>query len=89
MLFNVLEGAVRTALDEMIANGTYEGCTCDQCKNDVMALTLNRLKPRYSVSQTGEAHIQAELKTDHIMIDILRELNGAMQQVKHRQHHNR
>jgi competence protein ComFB len=86
MVVNVLESEVRSALDEYFATG-YDGCTCDQCKNDIMAITLNQLTPQYSASQTGEAFIKAKLMADQLKIDILHEMTVAAEIVKKNQHH--
>ncbi len=86
-VFNVLESAVRAALDDFIAAG-YDGCTCDQCKSDIMAITLNQLRPQYSATQTGEVYIKAKLMRDQLKIDILHEITNAVDIVKNHQHHH-
>ncbi len=85
-VYNVLESAVRSALDDFIAAG-YDGCTCDQCKSDIMAITLNQLRPQYSATQTGEAFIKAKLMSDQLKIDILHEMANAVKIVQKNQHH--
>lgn len=86
MVFNVMEEIVRFALDEMFSDG-YEGCRCELCRNDILAIALNRLPPQYSVSQTGEAYIKAKLFADQCKVDVIRELTRASDIVQKRKRH--
>lgn len=56
MIFNYTEDAVRRMLPEVLKDylKTHPGiCTCDLCKDDMMALALNQLPPHYVVSPEG------------------------------------
>ncbi|MBM7854082.1 competence protein ComFB [Desulfohalotomaculum tongense] len=54
MLHNYTETAVLQLLNEVLKN--YDGslCTCERCRQDIIALALNNLPPRYIVTDTGE-----------------------------------
>ena len=48
---NLMEDIVLQNLDTvMVAEG---GCTCDACKSDVVAYTLNHLEPHYVATRQG------------------------------------
>lgn len=48
---NYMEIIVEEKLDEVIKD--MDICKCTKCKGDIVAVTLNRLAPRYVVSQKG------------------------------------
>lgn len=53
-LVNVMQIVVETMTNEIIRK---EGvCDCEQCKMDVMAIALNKLPPKYVVSEQGRAY---------------------------------
>ncbi len=85
MVHNVLENAVQAALEDYLANG-YDGCTCEQCKHDIMAYTLNQLQPLYSSTQKGEAFFRVKLMNDQMKIDIFRQIAASAEVVKKNQH---
>jgi competence protein ComFB len=61
-----MEDAVDRVFENMRPN--LKGiCTCEQCTDDMKALALNRLKPKYVAthqgevySKVGQLHIQSE-----------------------------
>lgn len=86
MLTNVMENVARRALQSFIENG-YDGCSCELCQNDILAITLNHLKPQYSASDTGEVYIKAKMLDDQAMVDVMQEIIRATTVVKqHRRH---
>jgi competence protein ComFB len=86
MIKNYMEDAVDRVFAYMAPN--LEGvCTCEQCVNDMKALALNNLKPKYVVthqgevySKVGQLHIQSET-------DIIKEIASACEVVKKRPRH--
>lgn len=52
-LKNITENVVREALQDYLRHSSLP-CTCERCQADILALALNRLPPRYAVSQRGE-----------------------------------
>lgn len=55
---NVVEDLVEDYYDER--KDTLDCCTCEQCKNDIIALTLNQLTPHYISTPAGETIIRAK-----------------------------
>lgn len=73
---NIMEDAVERSLKDVLANraryGVGDVCTCERCQLDIIALALNRLPPRYVVSEKGEVYARAlGLNTNQYEIDIL------------------
>ncbi len=64
-IHNILEeqviGRVKTIYaDKDIQESTWFHCGCEQCRLDTTAYVLNRLKPRYVVSEKGITHAETE-----------------------------
>lgn len=74
-LHNVLEeqviNRVKTLYDDIIKNENIDwlSCTCNQCRLDTAAYVLNRLSPKYVVSERGIAHALSQ-KTDQADADL-------------------
>ena len=51
-LINVMEQLVSMKIQEMLPG--YNCCTCDECVDDIKALALNKLPPKYVNSNKGE-----------------------------------
>jgi competence protein ComFB len=49
-------------------------CKCDICKDDVYAITLNQLPPRYVSKANGTAYVKAQNFTEQSRIDILNQI---------------
>ncbi|PIC64488.1 competence protein ComFB [Sporosarcina sp. P13] len=39
-------------------------CTCGHCMNDVLAMTLNNLQPKYIVKESNSAYVRAMHEAD-------------------------
>lgn len=64
-LINTMEQAVIAQLEE-IQDRFPNICFCERCRNDILALALNRLPPRYIVSEKGRVYAQtAELRQQY------------------------
>jgi len=64
-----------------------EMCKCEKCKLDIMALALNRLPPKYVVTEKGRIYTKlAELELQ-FKADVIRELTKAVEVVKNNPQH--
>ena len=54
---NVLEGFVDEKMPEVLSR--IKCCQCDSCRNDIKAIALNALPPRYIVTRKGELFSKA------------------------------
>ncbi|CAG7610716.1 hypothetical protein PAESOLCIP111_01277 [Paenibacillus solanacearum] len=62
-------------------------CVCNQCKEDIWALVLNRIPPRYASTQKGELFVKGLYLNQQLRSDVMRELMRASLIVEHNQHH--
>ncbi|MEN3183562.1 MAG: late competence development ComFB family protein [Atribacterota bacterium] len=73
MLKNVLEDALRRLLPEVYA--VKKGlCSCPQCQEDVLALALRALPPKYVSRELGEVFARLELENPQVQVDMLEAL---------------
>ncbi len=86
---NLLEREVESMVEEILEN-EEELCKCEQCKNDIMALSLNNLRPRYAGSENGAVVLNSvDLSSTQTKMDVYRVVLKAAESVKERPHHNR
>ena len=55
---NLMEDIVLQNLDTVMA--AEGGCTCDACKSDVVAYTLNHLAPHYVATRQGRLMVKLQ-----------------------------
>ena len=55
---NYAESVVKLLLEDLLKK--YPNiCKCEKCKADMLALSLNNIPPKYSVSEEGKAYTKA------------------------------
>jgi len=90
-IHNVSEDIVYNSVENIFKAIKKEGnkaglCLCDQCRLDTVCFTLNRIKPRYILSNRGIAHIEQDwngkLQTE---ADIATLVYQGLRQVNHNQ----
>lgn len=59
MILNALEIILKQLLDEYI-DQFHMSCTCERCRNDVLALALNKVQPHYVTDVEKIAYVKAE-----------------------------
>lgn len=70
-LVNVMEKLVDLKIEEHIAKSSC--CKCDQCIEDIKAIALNNLPPKYVSTQKGELFSRLDsimVKQHNVDIDI-------------------
>lgn len=83
---NVMEDLVKNALDEQIDSLGLE-CTCEKCRNDILALALNELPPHYVVKEEGNLFIKAKFLENQNRTNILCAITKAAEIVKNNIRH--
>lgn len=86
---NYMEDVVDLVLPRILMEDKYRNqCVCEQCINDVKAIALNNLKPRYIATEKGSVLSKANMFTVQSEIDVTKALVEAMEKVnkipKHR-----
>lgn len=62
---NMMEAFTEEVLEEV--KDELNCCLCEQCRNDIIALALNQLPPRYVVTHAGGAISKADtLRIQHL-----------------------
>jgi competence protein ComFB len=90
-IHNVSEDIVYKSVDTIFKaikkEGNKEGvCLCDQCRLDTICFTLNRIKPRYILSNRGIAHIEQDWTgKQQTEADIATLVYQGLRQVNHNQ----
>lgn len=54
---NAMETLVEEAFDKI--SDKLDCCTCELCRNDIIAYALNQLKPKYVVTEQGAMYSKA------------------------------
>ncbi|PTY81922.1 hypothetical protein B5V88_02045 [Heyndrickxia sporothermodurans] len=62
-MFNVMEEIVRNAIDEH-KDQLNLTCACENCLDDILALSLNRLPPKYIVNPNTSPFVRAAYTAD-------------------------
>ncbi|WP_060205384.1 late competence development ComFB family protein [Sporosarcina koreensis] len=57
-VYNVMEEVVQAVLQQY-EKELHLTCNCDRCKDDIMAIALNEIKPRYIVNSELSPFIRA------------------------------
>ena len=82
-LTNFMEDAVKNVLEEMIKNEPYRSLGFDEKnKMDIMAYALNRLPPKYVVTQKGHLFTRVNELRQQFNTDIVVELSKAIEHIK-------
>ena len=84
-LKNLMEEAVKKAIEETENTSNY--CRCDKCKLDIAAISLNKLPPRYVVTDKGDSYGRADFLELQNYIDILSIVTEAMHIVGRKPNH--
>ena len=83
---NLMEDLVYESLD-IVLEGIEGSCSCERCKNDIVAITLNKLPPKYVATDIGLILSKAQNLSSQLNTDILRILTDATEIVKRNPRH--
>lgn len=81
MLKNYMEIVVEDILPSVLVEEELE-CKCERCKEDIMAITLNNLKPMYVATNKGVVYSQLNQFSGQFNADVIREITIAIEKVK-------
>ncbi|KKI89232.1 hypothetical protein WQ54_27100 [Bacillus sp. SA1-12] len=70
MIVNAMERIMKDLLDEY-QNRLQLTCTCNECLDDILALTLNKTEPRYVTKEEKIMFIKAEFVDKQEMTSLL------------------
>lgn len=75
-LHNLMEDEVIRIINELLKD-REDMCTCDKCKLDIAAITLNNLKPKYVVTEKGGLFAKVEILNCQFDVDLIKEVTKA------------
>lgn len=87
-LKNLMEDEVFHAINRLLEDEKHI-CTCDKCKLDIAAIALNRLKPKYVVTEKGTLYAKADRLNYQYEVDVVMEITRAIKIVGANPHHER
>lgn len=84
-LVNLAEDIIRERLDELLK--TYDCCKCEYCYTDMLALSLNLVKPMYVNTLQGQLIKRCESHKQQNSVDLDIAVIKAIEIVHHNPHH--
>ena len=84
---NLMEEFVLQNLNTVMAAGG--GCTCDACKSDVVAYTLNHLTPHYVATRQGRLMVKLQGYEMQSRADVIAAISEAALMVSKSPRHGR
>lgn len=85
-LHNYMEDVVKDAVDSLLPE-VKNICTCEKCRLDIMALSLNKLSPKYVVTQKGRVYTKLNELALQSRADVIKEVTKAIKVVRNRPQH--
>lgn len=77
---NIMESLVEEEFERAAA--TLGCCTCEACRNDIIAYALNQLPPKYVATRKGEVYSKTFILRNQHRTDIMAALTKAASVVK-------
>jgi len=74
---NYMEHMVEDELD-MLFSETDDVCKCQKCKYDIMVWALNRLPPKYVITEKGRLYTKLKEQEIQFRADVVREITKAI-----------
>ena len=85
-LFNYMEDTAGNELEKLLKN-TKDTCKCQKCKLDMLAMALNRLPPKYVISDKGRVYTKLDELNLQFQVDVVRELTKAILHISRKPQH--
>lgn len=83
---NSMEALVEAAFDDL--KPMMDCCTCEQCRNDIIAYALNQLRPKYVSTDKGEVYTKIDtLMNNQPTTDIITAIMAGVKVVRGHERH--
>jgi competence protein ComFB len=83
---NYMEEIVENEL-EFLLNEHSDICKCQKCKYDMMLFALNRLPPRYVMTDRGRIYTKLKEQEAQFKADVIKELTRAIKIISENPQH--
>lgn len=87
VLRNLTEELVKDVLERMLAHNKDDICTCEKCRGDMMAITLNEIPSKYVSTTKGEAYAKLDEMNVQYRADVVTVMSKAMKKVAENPQH--
>lgn len=85
-IYNYMEDIVRDTRESLISE-REDVCKCQKCRLDIMARALNRLPPKYVVTDKGRMYTKLKEQEIQFRADVVQELTKAISHISKRPQH--
>ena len=65
----------------------FDYCTCERCINDITAIALNELPPKYVVTHEGEVYTKIEMLEQEYKVQLITAVTKAAERVNQAPRH--
>jgi len=83
---NYMEDVVQDEL-ELLLSERENVCSCQKCKYDIMVMALNRLPPKYVITNRGRLYTKLSEQETQFKADVVKEVTKAISQVSRNPQH--
>jgi len=83
---NYMEEVVQDELEQLLAERD-DVCKCQKCKFDMMVWTLNRLPPKYVITDRGRLYTKLKEQEIQFKADVVQELTKAIDVIRKHPNH--
>ncbi|MDD5730571.1 MAG: late competence development ComFB family protein [Candidatus Omnitrophica bacterium] len=83
---NYMEDLVEEELEQLFEE-TEDVCKCQKCKMDIMVWALNRLPPKYVITDKGRMYTKLKEQEIQFKADVVREITKAILHVSKNPQH--
>lgn len=83
---NIMEDIVEKSLEKLLPS--LDVCTCERCKNDIIACALNQLPPKYIVTSKGYLYSKVDTIYLQYEVDVMQAISRAAKIVKEKPSHH-
>ena len=89
MVVNYMEEIVKSFVNQTLKNDpAYANiCTCEQCFDDIMAKSLNNIKPYYITTKKGEVYAEYSSLATQNHAEVISEVIKAIEFVSRNKNH--
>lgn len=77
VILNYMEEVVREELERLLAKRD-DICKCYKCKLDMMIAALNKLPPKYVLTERGRLYTKLKEQEAQFKVDVVKELTKAI-----------
>lgn len=86
-LKNIVEQDVEKEMDKLLAEMGSTVCTCENCRNDIAAFALNRLRPSYVRTEKGEFYHKINASSEQAKNEVYTAVMSAISVVSQNPNH--